>query len=364
MKIKDITDYLETIAPLSYQESYDNSGLLVGDKNQTLKGALITLDVTEEVLDEAIAKKCNLIIAHHPIIFGGLKRLTGRNYVERIVIKAIKSNIALYAIHTNYDNVLNGVNAKIADKLGLTNTQILVPKKQLLRKLQTFVPVGDLERVSAAVFAAGGGNIGNYSQAGFSTSGVGTFKGNEKSKPAIGKANQLEKVEEMKFETIFPAYLENKIMSALLAAHPYEEVAYDIISLENKNQQVGSGLIPQLKKPLEIMTFLKSLKKNMKTDCVRYTAPIGRMVQKVAVCGGAGSFLLGDALAAGADVFVTGDFKYHEFFSAENQLTIADIGHYESEQFTKDLILQHLSEKFPIIAAQISETNTNPIKYL
>jgi len=364
MKIKDITDYLETIAPLSYQESYDNSGLLVGDKNQTLKGVLITLDVTEEVLDEAIAKKCNLIIAHHPIIFGGLKRLTGRNYVERIVIKAIKSNIALYAIHTNYDNVLSGVNAKIADKLGLTNTQILVPKKQLLRKLQTFVPVGDLERVSAAVFAAGGGNIGNYSQAGFSTSGVGTFKGNEKSKPAIGKANQLEKVEEMKFETIFPAYLENKIMSALLAAHPYEEVAYDIISLENKNQQVGSGLIGELKKPLKIMTFLKSLKKNMKTDCVRYTAPIGRMVQKVAVCGGAGSFLLGDALAAGADVFVTGDFKYHEFFSAENQLTIADIGHYESEQFTKDLILQHLSEKFPIIAAQISETNTNPIKYL
>jgi dinuclear metal center YbgI/SA1388 family protein len=364
MKIKDITDYLETIAPLSYQESYDNSGLLVGDKNQTLKGALITLDVTEEVLDEAIAKKCNLIIAHHPIIFGGLKRLTGRNYVERIVIKAIKSNIALYAIHTNYDNVLSGVNAKIADKLGLTNTQILVPKKQLMRKLQTFVPVGDLERVSAAVFAAGGGNIGNYSQAGFSTSGVGTFKGNEKSKPAIGKANQLEKVEEMKFETIFPAYLENKIMSALLAAHPYEEVAYDIISLENKNQQVGSGLIGELKKPLKIMTFLKNLKKNMKTDCVRYTAPIGRMVQKVAVCGGAGSFLLGDALAAGADVFVTGDFKYHEFFSAENQLTIADIGHYESEQFTKDLILQHLSEKFPIIAAQISETNTNPIKYL
>jgi dinuclear metal center YbgI/SA1388 family protein len=364
MKIKDITDYLETIAPLSYQESYDNSGLLVGDKNQTLKGALITLDVTEEVLEEAIAKKCNFIIAHHPIIFGGLKRLTGRNYVERIVIKAIKSNIALYAIHTNYDNVLNGVNAKIADMIGLTNTQILVPKKQLLRKLQTFVPVGDLERVSAAVFAAGGGNIGNYSHAGFSTSGVGTFKGNEKSKPAIGQANQLEKVEEMRFETIFPAYLENKIMSALLAAHPYEEVAFDIISLENKNQQVGSGLIGELKKPLEIMTFLKSLKKNMKTDCVRYTAPIGRMVQKVAVCGGAGSFLLGDALAAGADVFITGDFKYHEFFSAENQLTIADIGHYESEQFTKDLILQHLSEKFPIIAAQISETNTNPIKYL
>jgi dinuclear metal center YbgI/SA1388 family protein len=364
MKIKDITDYLETIAPLSYQENYDNSGLLVGDKNQTLKGALITLDVTEEVLDEAIAKKCNLIIAHHPIIFGGLKRLTGRNYVERIVIKAIKSNIALYAIHTNYDNVLNGVNAKIADMIGLTNTQILVPKKQLLRKMQTFIPVGDFERVTAAVFAAGGGNIGNYSHAGFSTSGVGTFKGNEKSKPAIGKANQLEKVEEMKFETIFPAYLENKIMSALLAAHPYEEVAFDIISLENKNQQVGSGLIGELKKPLEIMAFLKSVKKNMKTECVRYTAPIGRMVQKVAVCGGAGSFLLGDALAAGADVFITGDFKYHEFFSAENQLTIADIGHYESEQFTKDLILQHLSEKFPIIAAQISETNTNPIKYL
>lgn len=364
MKIKDITDYLETIAPLAYQESYDNSGLLVGDGHQTLKGALITLDVTEDVLHEAIAKKCNLIIAHHPIIFGGLKRLTGRNHVERIVIKAIKNNIALYAMHTNYDNVLQGVNAKIAERIGLVNTKILAPKKQLLRKLQTFIPVADFEHVSSAVFAAGAGNMGNYSHAGFSTLGTGTFKGNDQSQPAIGHPNHLEQVEEMRFETIFPAHLEGRIVQALLAAHPYEEVPFDLISLENKNNEVGSGLIGELKKPVEITTFLKKLKKNMKSDGVRYTAPITRLVTKVAVCGGAGSFLLSDAIRAGADVFVTGDFKYHEFFGAENQLTIADIGHYESEQFTKDLILQHLSEKFPIIAAQISETNTNPIKYL
>jgi len=364
MKIKDITDYLETIAPLAYQESYDNSGLLVGDPRQKLKGVLISLDVTDEVIEEAIAKKCNLVIAHHPIIFGGLKRLTGRNYVERIVIKAIKSNIALYAIHTNYDNVLTGVNAKIAEKIGLTNTHILSPKKQLLRKLQTFIPLPDFERVSAAIFAAGGGNIGNYSHAGFSTNGVGTFMGNDKSNPTIGKPNQLEKVNEVKFETIFPAHSQPKIIAALLDAHPYEEVAYDILTLENQAAPVGSGMIGELKKPMETMAFLKSLKKTMNTDCVRFTAPVERMVKRVAVCGGAGSFLLGDAIRAGADVFVTGDFKYHEFFDAENQLTIADIGHYESEQFTKDLILQHLSEKFPIIAAQISETNTNPIKYL
>lgn len=364
MKIKDLTAYLETIAPLRYQENYDNCGLIVGDKNTTVKKALITLDVTEEVIEEAIREKCQLIIAHHPIIFSGLKKLNGKNYVERVVIKSIKNNIAIYAIHTNYDNVLHGVNAEICSRLGLVNTQILVPKIGLLKKLYTFIPVEHHERVSRAVFDAGAGHIGNYSETSFNVNGTGTFRGNELSNPVLGKRGVLEKADEVKFETIFPAYLEQKIINALLAAHPYEEVAYDIVSLDNAFNSVGSGMIGELKKTVDELTFLKQVKKSLQTDCIRYTALLGKPVKKVAVCGGSGRFLLDNAIAAGADVFITADFKYHDFFDADGKIVVADAGHYESEQFTKDLLARQLLEKFPTFAALVSKVNTNPIKYL
>ena len=364
MKIKDITDYLETIAPLHYQENYDNSGLIVGDKNAPVKKILITLDAIEEVVDEAIKEKCQLIIAHHPIVFGGLKKLNGKNYIERVVIKAIKNNIAIYAIHTNYDNVIDGVNAKICERLGLVDCEILLPKKQLLKKLYTFIPVAHHERVAKAVFDAGAGYIGNYSETSFNVKGTGTFKGNEKSNPVLGKKGILEKADEIKFETIFPAYIEEKIIAALLEAHPYEEVAYDIVLLDNAYSKVGSGMVGNLKKPVDELSFLKSVKKNLKTDSIRYTKLLGKPIKRVAVCGGSGRFLLNNAIAANADVFITADFKYHDFFDADSKLVVADVGHYESEQFTKELLLQHLSEKFPILAARISSVNTNPIKYL
>ncbi len=364
MKIKDITDYLETIAPLPYQESYDNSGLIVGDSNTAVKKILITLDVTEAVVDEAIRDKCQLIIAHHPIVFGGLKKLNGKNYVERVVIKAIKNNIAIYAIHTNYDNVIEGVNAKICERLGLVDCEILVPKKQLLKKLYTFIPVAHHEKVAKAIFEAGAGYIGNYSETSFNVNGTGTFKGNEKSNPVLGKKGVLEKAEEIKFETIFPAAVENKVIKALLNAHPYEEVAYDIVTLDNAYAKVGSGMVGNLKKEVDALTFLKSVKKSLKTEVIRHTELLAKPIKRVAVCGGAGRFLLNNAIAAGADLFITADFKYHDFFDADNKIVIADVGHYESEQFTRDLLLQHLSEKFPILAARISIVNTNPIKYL
>ena len=364
MKIKDITDYLETIAPLSYQESYDNSGLIVGDKNAAVKKVLITLDCIEEVVDEAIKEKCQLIIAHHPIVFGGLKKLNGKNYVERVVIKAIKNNVAIYAIHTNYDNVLEGVNSKICERLGLVDCEILLPKKQLLKKLYTFIPVAHHERVTKAVFEAGAGHIGNYSETSFNVKGTGTFKGNEKSNPILGKKGVSEKVDEIKFETIFPSHLELQVVSALLKAHPYEEVAFDILVLDNYYSKIGSGMVGNLKKPMDELTFLKSVKKNLKTDSIRYTKLLGKQVSRAAFCGGAGRFLLNNAIGANADVFITADFKYHDFFDADGKVVVADVGHYESEQFTKDLLLQHLLEKFPIIAARISTVNTNPIKYL
>ena len=363
MKIKAVTEYLEEFAPRQYQESYDNSGLLTGNNGMEITGVLITLDITEEVIDEAIGKKCNLIIAHHPIIFRGLKKLTGSTYVERCVIKAIKHDIALYAIHTNLDNVLKGVNNQIADKLGLTGRKILAPKSEILTKLETFVPLGQKEAVLEELYAAGAGKIGKYDACSFQTKGVGTFKPSPEAKPFIGKANKLEEVNEVKIEVIFPDYLQQPVLNALKNSHPYEEVAYYLTSLQNTHQEVGAGLIGSLREPMDAMSFLRQVKSSMHLQAIRHTAPV-KQVQKVALCGGSGSFLIKAAKAAGADVFITGDVKYHEFFDAENSLMIADIGHYESELFTKELIYDILSKKFSNFALNLSEIVTNPISYL
>lgn len=363
MIVKDITNCLELLAPLSLQESYDNSGLLVGSFQQKVTKALLCLDATEAVVDEAIATGCNLIIAHHPVIFSGLKKLNGKNYIERVVMKAIKNDIAIYAIHTNLDNVINGVNKKIAEKLNLKSTKILSPKKQFLKKLVTYVPASDLEKVKNALFAAGAGNIGNYSDCSFSVLGTGTFKGNENSNPTIGKQGKTESVHEYKIETIFPSYLEYSLLNALKVSHPYEEVAYDIYNLENKWAETGSGIIGEVENALNEEEFLNIIKQKLNVSVIRHTELLNKKIKKVAICGGSGSFLLQDAIQAGADIFITADFKYHQFFDAERKIVIADIGHYESEQFTPEIIHQHLSEKLPTFATLFSKINTNPIKY-
>ena len=363
-KIKDIIQYLENIAPPAYQESYDNSRLITGDSNKEVTNVLITLDATEDVVREAIDKNCNLIIAHHPIIFKGLKSLTGRNYVERTVIKALKNDIAIYAIHTNLDNVFNGVNKKICDKIGLKNTSVLMPKPAMLSKLVTFIPKQNTRQVLETVHAAGAGNIGNYSHCSFRIEGKGTFRPNEIANPHIGKANEQEEVTEDRVEMILPTHLEGKVIAALHQAHPYEEVAYFLSSLSNYNQEVGAGMVGELEDEMEPFTFLKHLKSSMSLMCVRHTRTLNKGIKKVAVCGGSGSFLLPAAMAKQADVYITADFKYHEFFDAEDKILIADIGHYESEVFTKELIHDILSKKFTTFAHNLSETVTNPISYL
>jgi dinuclear metal center YbgI/SA1388 family protein len=364
LKIKDVTAYLETIAPLSYQESYDNSGLLIGDTETEVTSILISLDTTEDIVDEAIRSNCNLIVAHHPIIFKGLKKITGASYVERTVIKAIKNNIAIYAIHTNLDNVKNGVNYKIAEKIGLKNVRILAPKKQTLKKLITFIPLKDTAAVLKSIHDAGAGNIGNYSECSFQVEGIGTFKPNAQADPAIGQANRLEEVNEKRVEVIFPAYLENKIITALIKAHPYEEPAFDINLIENDNPEIGSGIIGDLESTLDEHAFLMDLKGKMALPLIKHTAFLDHKISKVAVCGGAGSFLVKEAIRQGAQAFISADFKYHEFFDAENKILIADIGHYESEVFTKDLIYEYLCKKFSNIALVLAKSVTNPIRYL
>jgi len=363
MKLFEITNFLEALAPLSYQEDYDNAGLIVGHPDDEINGALVTLDCTEQIIDEAIAKNCNLIIAHHPIVFKGLKKLNGKNYVERTVLKAIKNNIALYAIHTNLDSMNNGVNAEICKRLGVSNPKILVPKAGILKKLVTFCEQKDAEKLREVLFDAGAGNISNYSDCSFNIEGAGTFKGNEHSNPTLGKVCIREYADETRIEVIFKTQDERKILTALFQNHPYEEVAYDIYALENKLQSVGSGMVGELDEVLAGEDFLRLVKNNMQAKVLRHTQILAKGVKKVAVCGGSGSFLLKNAIAAGADAFVTADFKYHEFFDAEDKIMIVDLGHFESEQFTSNLLIDNIQEKFPNFAIRLTEHNTNPINY-
>ena len=363
MKIKEIAQYLESIAPLSLQESYDNAGLIVGNSDGECSGILTSLDVTEEVVEEAVRRNCNLIVGHHPVIFKGLKKLNGKSYVERTVIAAIKNDIAIYAIHTNLDNVLEGVSHKIAEKLQLQNCKVLSPRENTLEKLVTFAPVKNAEEVRTALFNAGAGSIGNYDQCSFNVDGSGTFRALEGSDPYVGEIGKQHTENETRIEVIFPSFLEQKIVSALKSAHPYEEVAYYLQALKNTRENVGSGLIGELPDPLSENELLLLLKSAFKIPVIKHTAFLNKPVKKIAVCGGAGIFLLPIAKALAADVYITGDIKYHEFFDAENQLLLADIGHYESEQFTIELLTEFLQRKFSNFAVLKTEINTNPVKY-
>ena len=363
VQLKEIINYFENLAPLRLQESYDNAGLIVGTPDAEITSALVTLDVTEEVVSEAIEKKTQLIVTHHPIVFSGLKKITGKNYVERTLLKAIKNDIAIYAAHTNLDNVKGGVNSKICEKLELQNCRILQPAIGLLKKLVTFIPIEFAGQVREAVFKVGAGNIGNYDSASYNSEGLGSFRGNDKTNQFAGKKGEIHYEKEIRFETIFPGFLQGEIIQALLNSHPYEEVAYDIYSIENQYEKVGMGMIGTLPNAISEEEFLLQLKNTFKTGCIKHTALKGTPLKKIAVCGGAGSFLLDMAIAEQADFFVSGDFKYHQFFDAENKIVIADIGHFESEQFTKELFYELLTKKFPKFAVQFSEVNTNPVFY-
>lgn len=371
MKVKEVIALLEELAPLAYSEDFDNTGLLVGDNEATVSGILVTLDTLEQVVEEAIAKNCNLIVSFHPIIFSGLKKLTGKTYVARVVEKAIKNDIAIFCNHTALDNSWNGVNAMICEKLGIKKRAILVPQENTIKKLVTFVPTKDAEKLRNALFATGAGSIGNYENCSFNVEGIGSFRGNEASKPVVGKKGQLHFEKETQLGITFAKHLENNILKTLFQAHPYEEVAYEITTLENLNQHVGMGMVGELETPLAENDFLHFLKKTMKTECVRHSKLLGKKIEKVAVLGGSGSFAIEAAKNAGADAFISADFKYHDFFKAENKLLLADIGHYESEQYTKELLYAFLKKKILNFAPSlssgrvfVSEINTNPISYL
>ena len=363
MIIKNITDCLEEFAPLSFQENYDNAGLLVGDSNWNVGKVLFTLDITEEVLDEALKKKCNLVVSHHPLIFHGLKKLSGNDLVQRMVVKAIKNDIAIYAMHTNLDNSVNGLNKNICEKLGLINCSLLSPAKGMMSKLVTFCPVKFAEKVRQSLFDGGAGHIGKYDCCSYNIQGQGSFRASDNAEPFVGDKNIIHYEDEVRIEVIFPSFLELKLITALKNNHPYEEVAFDLYPLSNSFLDAGSGMTGEIDQELKMTEFLAKVKSLMEIPVLRHSKVSDRSIRKIAVCTGSGSFLIPDAIKAGADVFLTSDLKYHDYFDAHHRLILADIGHYESERFAKDLMVDILIRKFPNFAFLISEINTNPIIY-
>ena len=364
MKIKEIITFLEEMAPLAYAEEFDNVGLLIGNANADSTGILVCHDALENVIDEAVAKKCNLIVCFHPILFTGLKKITGKNYVERTVIKAIKNDIAIYAVHTALDNHKEGVNKIFSDALGLINTKILIPKQNFIQKLVTYTITENAEQLRNALFEAGAGKIGNYEDCSFNSQGIGTYMGNENSNPEIGERFEFVQANEIKIEVIFEKHLLAKILKALFSNHVYEEIAYEVYDLQNTHQNIGLGMVGELEQPMNEKEFLNFVKEKMQCGSIRHSEFLGKSIQKVAVLGGSGSFAIKNAIQANADVFLTADLKYHQFYEAENQLLLADIGHFESERFTKNYIVDFLKKKIPNFAIIFSEENTNPVKYL
>ena len=363
MIVQDVINHLEELAPLAYAEDFDNVGLLVGDKHTKITGILVTLDTLETVVDEAIQEKCNLIVSFHPIIFKGLKKLTGKTYVERVVMKAIKHDIAIYSMHTALDNAFNGVNDVICNQLNLKNKRILIPQSETIKKLTTYVPKDEAEHLRTALFSSGAGSIGNYSNCSFNVEGYGTYKGNENSNPTKGQKERLHTEAETKITITFPKHLESQIIQSLFKNHSYEEVAYEVTTLENKNQQIGMGMVGELEESMSELNFLAFIKDKMNTKCIRHSSFLNKKIKKIAVLGGSGSFAIEAAKHAGADAFITADLKYHDFFMAENNILLADVGHYESEQFTKNGLVAHLTKKITNFAIILSNTNTNPVKY-
>jgi dinuclear metal center YbgI/SA1388 family protein len=364
MKLKEICSYLDSAVPLSFQEGYDNSGLQVGLPEREISSALVTLDVTEEVIDEAIAEKCDMIISHHPLIFSGIKKITCRTFAERILYMAVKHDIAVYSAHTNLDIFSSGVSRKMAEKLKLQNIKVLSPLKNSLIKLVTYVPESHFEKVRETLFDAGCGAIGNYDHCGFSVEGTGSFRGSEITKPYIGEKGKIHYEKEIRFETVLFSHLKDKVIKVLLDVHPYEEVAYDIYSLENDNVAIGSGCVGEFSDTLSESSFLNLVSNVFDAKGIRFSKPLGRPVRKIALCGGSGASLLNVAIASGADAFITADIKYHNFFDADNKILFVDAGHFESEKFSTEILYDLINKKFPKFAVRFSEKNTNPINYL
>ena len=363
MKIKEFINEFEQIIPVRQAEDFDNVGLLCGNPDREITGILIAHDALENVIDEAIEKKMNFVFCFHPIIFSGLKSITGKNYVEKAVLKALENKIAIYAIHTAFDNDYFGVNYKICEVLGLKNQQVLMPKKNQLKKLEVYVPTDSAEKLRNALFVAGAGNIGFYDECSFTIQGDGTFRPLEGSNPVTGTHNERENANEVLINVIFEDYKTNQILFAMKENHPYEEVAYQLITLENDNQYTGLGRYGNLEQEMDELDFLTFIKQKFNIDIIRHSSLNNKKIRTIGVLGGSGASGIKAAMSAKCDAYITGDVKYHDFFFAEGKMLICDIGHFESEQFVVQQLFEILSEKFTTFAIAKTTQKTNPVNY-
>ncbi|MBP5687674.1 MAG: Nif3-like dinuclear metal center hexameric protein [Muribaculaceae bacterium] len=363
MKVKEITDAIEAVAPLYLQESWDNSGMQVGDQDSEVTGVVLCTDVREEIVDEAIERGANMIISHHPLLFRGLKKIVGRSYQERIVAKAIKNDITIYCAHTNMDSAVGGVNFKMAEKLGMTGVRVLDPQQGTQRKIVVFVPTEAVAMVEKAMCDAGAGRLGNYDNCTYSMNGEGHYRALDGAEPWAGKVGEKHSEPEVRLEVLVHKALCGRVVAAMIKAHPYEEPAFDIIALENGDKYAGLGVIGDVE-PQDARGFLEKVKNAFEVEAVRYSGNLDRQVRRVAMCGGAGADFIGLAMSQGADVYITGDMKYHEFQGNEERIILADIGHYESEHYTKEIFYDIISKKNPNFAVDFAKSEKNQVKYL
>jgi len=344
MTCGEIIKILETWAPREISLERDNPGLQVGSGKNIVKNILLSLELTMDVINESIAKECNLIITHHPLIFHPVKSLDfQRDKNSMLIEKLIKNDLTLFSAHTNLDFTKNGVSFELAKMLGLKGIDFLVNLSANQYKISVFVPGDHVEEVADAIFNAGGGIIGEYSRCSFRTGGTGTFFGSNKTTPFLGEKGKQEQVSEIKLEAIADSWKLGGIISAVINAHPYEEPAYDIYPLKNKNINYGMGAVGELDKQLGREEFLKYVSEKLKAKCLKYTSGKSESIKKIAVCGGAGTELLKEAVQSGADAFVTADVKYHTFHDAQGKILLVDAGHYETEIHVLNQIEKELS---------------------
>lgn len=364
-KIKEVLQAMDAICSESIQESWDNSGLQWGDDSETVKGVIVSLDVTMDVINEAIDCGCNLIIAHHPLIFGPLKQVRKNGTeVERLAYHCIQNSIAVYAAHTNWDKVAQGVSWVMAKRIGLLNEEILQPEKDGLCNLKVMGTPRDIAEIRKAWFNAGIGNVGEYSNCSFTTDGWGTFEPSESANPSVGEKNKTEFLRENAIEILCTKKDVSKALAIATETSSYETIAHSIIPLKNTNDTLGFGCIGELKEALSLSDFLALCKEKYACKVVRYN-PSEKIknIKTVAVCGGSAIDFLPTAIARKADAYITADVKYHQFMLADDALTLVDVGHYESEIWAMEYLTHLISEKFHNFAIRLTTINTNSVRY-
>jgi len=368
MRVRDIQQILESWAPKEIAWERDNIGLQAGDPAAVVRGILVALDVTEEVIAEAVRRKANLLVSHHPLLFRPLSAVTMQSARGRCIRALMQSGINLYSAHTNLDFTRGGTSFALAQALGLTDVEFLRMPYEVQRKVVTFVPPAEAERVARAMADAGAGIIGNYDSCSFAGPGTGTFRGNERSRPAIGKRGVLEHASETRLEMMVPRWRLGDVIGAMHRAHPYEEVAYDVYPLENRSREHGMGIIGNARRPVTLRVFLNDLKRRLGVPALRCTGDMRRTVRRVAACGGSGTELMDEAARRGADVFVTADVRYHSFHDVEASMALVDAGHFETELPVVRAVVEHLRAacraRHATVPIHAARTSTNPIVYV